>query len=801
MNALNSCAALLLSAAGKSVFLLGVLAAGMLACRRGPAATRHFLWLTGLLALLILPFNTLLPRPWPVKAWMQDANFINHWLDNLNTLPEKVFSSSVELHSQPDTAQPPDRRTQGAAAVPGSRRQALLSIQMVVFAVWMIGLTAVATRALGRLRSLRKLQRVSLSLNDAVCRAVLVSEQEALGIDREVILLQSAEPIMPMTWGWCRSVLLLPPQAGQWDPERLRLVIRHELAHVRRWDCLTQGLAQIICALYWFNPLAWLAASQMRLERERACDDLVVSAGALPSNYAEHLLHIAQQSSFVPPLAAIPMAKPSTLEKRLRAIVDARRQHGGLHPAVALLVVLCLGVAIIGLAGGKSHAGDQAGNDSESLRRQQMAQVQAFSIAKEKQSRVLAAQAGEQFLPDYQWLFDAATNGNWQVVTNLYEDFKRRHAQYRHDGPQTNELPHTSYWSPILEICLAYWEMANGEPKYTQVFVDDTINSIPAGSIYFGGTDPGRGLITAFSKSHADADPFFTLTQNALADGSYLDYLRAIYGAKIYTPTAADSQNCFTEYLADVEKRLKENKLKPGEDAKTVDGKVQVTGQVAVMSINALLAKIIFDKNPDREFYIEESFPLEWMYPHLEPHGVIMKINRQPLAQIPPDILQRDREYWNQRVSEMLGNSLTEQTSVQTVADFVQKTYARRDLTGFNGDPRFIQNDVPQKIFSKLRCSIAGIYAWRREHASSDAEKSQMTAEADFAFKQAWVLCPYSPEALFRYVNLLLAEKRKSDALAIAEAAAALCSVSPAIDVGQCGQIKDLIERLKHLPE
>ena len=68
-----------------------------------------------------------------------------------------------------------------------------------------------------------------------------------------------------------------------------------------------------------------------------------------------------------------------------------------------------------------------------------------------------------------------------------------------------------------------------------------------------------------------------------------------------------------------------------------VDGKVQVSGQVAVMGINGLMTKVIFDRNPDREFYVEESFPLDWMYPYLEPHGLIMKLNRQPLAQLPAE--------------------------------------------------------------------------------------------------------------------------------------------------------------------
>ena len=111
---------------------------------------------------------------------------------------------------------------------------------------------------------------------------------------------------------------------------------------------------------------------------------------------------------------------------------------------------------------------------------------------------------------------------------------------------------------------------------------------------------------------------------------------------KIYMPTDEDSQKCFQDYMQDVAQRRSKNQLKPGENVTVgADGKLQVSGQMAVMQINGLLAKIIFDKNPDREFYIEESFPLDWMYPYLEPHGLIFKINRQPLPGLSDDIVEQ----------------------------------------------------------------------------------------------------------------------------------------------------------------
>ena len=409
------------------------------------------------------------------------------------------------------------------------------------------------------------------------------------------------------------------------------------------------------------------------------------------------------------------------------------------------------------------------------------ARLKSFVAEKEAQANA----ATNPMPPEFKPFFAAAEKGNWLAASNAFLEF-------RHSG-KTDERLRGAAWQAVMETWGALDAFGEGDEKYSLAFGTNIIASVPAGSIYFGGTDAGRFIITALQKSHVNADPFFTLTQNGLADGAYLDYLRSMYGDKIYIPTAEDSQKCFQDYLEDAQRRMQNHQLRPGEDVKMVDGKVQVSGQVSVMEINGLLVKTIFDKTPDREFYIEESFPFDWMYPYLEPHGLIMKINRQPLSELSDEILERDHDYWAKLMQPMIGDWLNDDTPVEQVAAFAQKTFGKQDFNGFTGDPRFIQNAYSQHIFSKLRSSIAGIYMWRLNQAASEEETDRMARAADFAFRQAWALCPYSPEAVFRYVNFLLKQKRISDALVVAETAAQMPSMQ-----GQDGeQIRALVEQLK----
>jgi len=242
---------------------------------------------------------------------------------------------------------------------------------------------------------------------------------------------------------------------------------------------------------------------------------------------------------------------------------------------------------------------------------------------------------------------------------------------------------------------------------------------------------------------------------------------------EIIMPSVRDSSQCFQEYTEDAAQRYQLKQLEPGEVVNVLpDGRVSVSGQVAVMAINGLLTKVIFDANPDHEFFVEESFPLKWMHPHLVPAGIIMKIERQPIAELTAEAIRRDHEFWAQYSARLIGDWITYDTPVSEVVDFAKRTYRTRDLRTFTGDPKFVRDRNAQKAFSKLRNAIGkSVYTWRAQGASRTPEdQARYLKEAEFALKQAFAFCPYSPETVFNYASLLAGLGKYDDAVAVARA-------------------------------
>ena len=159
-------------------------------------------------------------------------------------------------------------------------------------------------------------------------------------------------------------------------------------------------------------------------------------------------------------------------------------------------------------------------------------------------------------------------------------------------------------WDPLLEVQMTLDAYAAGAGKFATASGERIVQSIPPGSIYFGGTDTGRALPAAFLKPVGGELPFFVLTQNQLVDGQHRNYLRVTFGDKAYMPSNEDSQRCFEVYLDDAKGRYEHDQkfpneprqVKLGERLKMVNGKLEISGMAPVMSINSLLAKIIFDR-------------------------------------------------------------------------------------------------------------------------------------------------------------------------------------------------------------
>ncbi|MCG3149314.1 MAG: Beta-barrel assembly-enhancing protease [Verrucomicrobiae bacterium] len=323
-------------------------------------------------------------------------------------------------------------------------------------------------------------------------------------------------------------------------------------------------------------------------------------------------------------------------------------------------------------------------------------------------------------------------------------------------------------------------------------------------AILYGGTDPGRfvptylifveSFVPTRTKSRIakcpesttfDRRDVYIITQNALADPTYLAYLRDHYSASrprldepssltnrsgvyralfglawsglnrqalyppepIWIPSEADSQNAFARYVEE----LKTRAPLPGEEVRVEDGRVSVQGIAGVMAINSYLTKDIFERNKARHtFYVEESYVIQWMYPYLEPFGIIFKLNNEPLAALPPAMVARDTAYWD---------ALTQ------------------DLTS---DPKFRRDGMARKTFSKLRSAIGGLYVYRH-----------MVAEAEHAFNQSIELCPDSPEANFRLAQLYVEQRRFDDALQVLEQYQKRDSYN--------AKIRDAIEQVKKL--
>lgn len=323
-----------------------VLAAGFAASfvfGRASAALRHFIWTAAFVSLLALPVNL-------------------RWAPKIALTTRQAAPVAPVLHQ-------PAAVVAAAASPKESRRvpptPSSPSPAVFVFAIYLAGLLLVAVRFVaGAIRTSRMVRHA----NPAPYAQCLVDRMRRdLAIDRSVRALESHAASVPMTWGTRRPVVLLPASAISWPAERRYAVVLHEMVHVQRNDLLAQMAAQAACCLYWFHPLVWLAARQLRKEREHACDDVVVAAGVSAPDYAGHLLELARSLVERRSLADAPaMAETGDLEERVRAVLACDSNRAPLNrrmvaTVAALACALVLPVTLVTLRAQTPATGGLAG--------------------------------------------------------------------------------------------------------------------------------------------------------------------------------------------------------------------------------------------------------------------------------------------------------------------------------------------------------------------------------------------------------------------------------------------------------
>src|ERR1039458_6559271 len=321
--------AMFLGAALKSIAVLCAAWLIALALRKRSAASRHLVWTAAAAALVALPLLSI-----SVPALRVPTGGLLSAAPGITFHAGAVASSGGPIpRAAPSAAHP-------AAHPPSPWR---LDLALCLMLLWTAG-SALALAQM--LLAYTKLCRIRRAARPYPAPEAPRSLARALGIGRPVEVLETSPGTLPMAFGLRRSTIFMPAGAQAWTEERRRMVLLHELAHVRRADGATHLLARVALSLFWWNPLAWYAWRQFLKERERAADDLVLTAGEPAAVYAGHLLEVARSLQFAPAASvAVAMARRSDLEGRLLAILDsaADRSHPGRASAfLAALVAIAL---------------------------------------------------------------------------------------------------------------------------------------------------------------------------------------------------------------------------------------------------------------------------------------------------------------------------------------------------------------------------------------------------------------------------------------------------------------------------
>jgi TonB family protein len=333
------------------VVLIAMATASLL--RRQSAAVRHWILASAIACAALTPvLGSVVPSSWQVPIGIDPATGWFDARDRSQNAPLAATEGLRDERTKDDSARSDDRtlRPRAWPAITTLLPGAIVTIWTAGAAISLL----ILVLGLGRLAWIASHARRVLAGRWTESAAHVARDY---GLHRPVQLLQTDHPTLLVTWGCARPRILLPRAAQQWSEDRVRIVLSHELAHIKRRDWAIQMLAEIARAAYWFNPLIWIACRRLREESEHATDDAVLRQGMTGPEYARHLLELARvltdrsRGTWLPAAAIAPS---SSLERRVRAMLNDRTNRAPATRSartVMLAAVACLTVALAAAQG------------------------------------------------------------------------------------------------------------------------------------------------------------------------------------------------------------------------------------------------------------------------------------------------------------------------------------------------------------------------------------------------------------------------------------------------------------------